>query len=97
MPGKPDIVFRSRKSVIFVHGCFWHQHSHPRCPLRSRPRTNTGYWNAKLERNVERDTENRALLYELGWRELTVWECETDNAEILRTKLSAFLGATALR
>ncbi len=89
LPGKPDIVFRSRKLAIFVHGCFWHQHTSRACPLRSRPRSNTDYWTAKLSRNVERDIENRARLKELGWRCIVTWECETRKPEILRTKLAS--------
>lgn len=96
LPGKPDIVFRSRKSVIFVNGCFWHQHQDPSCPLRSRPRANTSYWDAKLERNVERDAENRAQFNSLGWQILTVWECETMDPGKLKARLAAFLGHTKL-
>ena len=95
LPGKPDIVFRSRKIVIFVHGCFWHQHPDPRCPLRSKPRSNTGYWDAKLERNVERDTENSARLGSLGWRTLTVWECEIRDSRRLSARLGTLLGPTS--
>jgi len=89
IPGKPDVVFRRRKIALFVHGCFWHQHPSANCPLRSAPRSNTAYWNAKLARNVERDRENQAKLEELGWRVLTVWECETRNRKALGARLQA--------
>lgn len=97
LPGKPDIVFRSRKAVVFVNGCFWHQHPDQSCPLRSKPRSNSAYWNAKLARNVERDAENRSRLAVRGWRELTVWECETRHEEALIIKLSTFLGSKVQR
>ncbi len=74
LPGKPDLVFPARRKVIFVHGCFWHQHG--RCIDGRRPKSNTEYWRPKLERNVERDRENRKALRRLGWRVLVVWECE---------------------
>jgi DNA mismatch endonuclease (patch repair protein) len=91
LPGKPDIIFRRRKIALFVHGCFWHQHPSPDCPLRSKPRSNVGYWNAKLARNIERDRENQSALEALGWRTLTVWECETNDPEALRESLKSLL------
>lgn len=72
LPGKPDLVFRRYRSVIFVNGCFWHGHSCPRCRT---PNSNTEYWNQKVARNVERDAVNRQSLLDEGWRVLTVWEC----------------------
>lgn len=92
LPGKPDIVFRSRRKAIFVHGCFWHQHPDPNCPLRSRPRTNTHYWHAKLDRNIERDARHRARIAEIGWEVLVVWECETEERRPLEKKLCTYLG-----
>lgn len=91
LPGKPDLVFGPRKKVIFVHGCFWHQHSDPACKIARMPKSNTGYWNAKLARNVERDAKNIALLETAGWKVLTIWECETKETERLKEKLKAFL------
>ena len=76
LPGKPDLVFPARRKVIFVHGCFWHQHADPRCRIVRRPKSNRDYWLPKLERNVARDAENRARLEELGWEVLVIWECE---------------------
>lgn len=93
LPGKPDIVFRSRKVAIFVHGCFWHQHQDPRCPLRKKPKSNTSYWNAKLERNVERDIETRRALDSMGWRVLVVWECQASDEKLLVDELNTALEA----
>lgn len=73
-PGKPDIVLPRYKAVIFVHGCFWHQH--PGCRRAARPKSNTDYWEPKLKRNVERDRENIQKLEQMGWRTFVVWECE---------------------
>lgn len=92
LAGKPDIAFTRRRKVIFVHGCFWHGHQGVGCPDGSRPRSNTGYWNPKLDRNAERDRENTAALEAAGWHVLTVWACETLDEAALRGRLVAFLG-----
>lgn len=92
LPGKPDLVFSSRRKVIFVHGCFWHQHSLEDCPDGKKPKSNTDYWDAKLRRNVERDHQSKNELESLGWSTMTIWECETSNIELLRTRLHKFLG-----
>lgn len=76
LPGKPDMVFSGLRKVIFVHGCFWHQHSDSNCGARP-PRSNNSYWEPKLARNVARDQRNVEELDALGWDVLTVWECET--------------------
>ncbi len=74
LPGKPDLVFPKHRAVIFVHGCFWHGHS---CKRGKRvPKTNTAYWTEKIARNKARDKKNTAALKKLGWRVITVWECE---------------------
>lgn len=78
VPGKPDIVFPSRKAAIFVHGCFWHRHSG--CRWSSTPSSNVDFWLAKFRRNVERDAEVRAQLHLAGWRIATVWECSLNEA-----------------
>jgi len=72
LPGKPDLVFRRYRSVIFVNGCFWHGHSCPRCRM---PNSNADYWKQKVARNVKRDASNRQSLLDEGWRVLTIWEC----------------------
>ena len=76
LPGNPDIVLPKYKTVIFVHGCFWHG-----CPIclhaRIRPKQNSEYWNKKLDRTLERDKNNVIMLEQMGWKVLVVWECET--------------------
>jgi DNA mismatch endonuclease (patch repair protein) len=81
LPGVPDLVFPSLRTVLFVHGCFWHQH--PGCCEATRPQTNTSYWNKKLDSNVMRDARNCALLKAQGWRVLVIWECETRNKSVI--------------
>lgn len=79
LPGKPDITLPKHQTVIFVHGCFWHQH--PGCRKATIPRNNHEYWKRKLERNVERDGKAQAALQEQGWNVLTLWECDTPRQE----------------
>ena len=71
-PGRPDIAFVGLKVAVFVHGCFWH--GCPHCQPR-RPRTHKGFWNAKLDRNIERDAEKVKALKSASWRVITLWEC----------------------
>jgi DNA mismatch endonuclease (patch repair protein) len=75
LPGRPDIVLPKYRTVIFVHGCFWHQH--PGCPAARIPKSSSGGvdWKSKLEKNVKRDRRNARRLRNEGWRVLTVWEC----------------------
>ncbi|MDD4890516.1 MAG: very short patch repair endonuclease [Phycisphaerae bacterium] len=74
LPGCPDLVFPARRAVIFVHGCFWHQH---RCPQGNRmPKSRRQFWKAKLSRNKARDSNRAQVLRRVGWRVLTVWECQ---------------------
>jgi DNA mismatch endonuclease (patch repair protein) len=82
LPGRPDLVFPSRRKVIFVNGCFWHGHE---CPVGSRlPKSNTEFWEDKRRRNQERDIRQRADLHALGWEAAVVWECEVKtNAGLL--------------
>ena len=89
LPGTPDLAFIARRKVIFVHGCFWHQHD---CPRAARPKTNIRFWNTKLRRNVERDQRNVADLIDMGWEVMTVWECETKAVEALSRRIVRFLG-----
>jgi len=74
LPGKPDIVFTKYKTVIFVHGCFWHYHQD--CREGRIPDTNSKFWEEKLVKNIQRDEKHQLALKELGWRVLVVWECE---------------------
>ena len=90
LPGSPDLVFRGRRKVIFVHGCYWHRH--PGCKRASMPSTRREYWQAKFDRNVARDADAEAALREAGWDVLVVWECETKDADALAARLSTFLG-----
>lgn len=93
LPGTPDLVFPSQRKIIFVHGCFWHQHEHQSGHKIAVPKSRRDYWIPKLEGNVRRDYENEARLKAQGWRVLVVWECEAKGDEtILRTKLRDFLG-----
>ncbi len=73
LPGKPDIVLRKYKTVIFVNGCFWHKHD---CGRFIMPSTNTEYWSNKISRNVERDIINTKLLEAQGWKVIVIWECQ---------------------
>ncbi|WP_271085027.1 very short patch repair endonuclease [Brevundimonas sp. NIBR11] len=74
LPGKPDIVMKGRRTVVFVHGCFWHRHD---CARGSRkPKQNADYWTAKIGRNMVRDADVTARLTADGWRVITVWECD---------------------
>jgi len=91
LPGKPDIVFRGRRKVVFVHGCFWHQHEG--CKDATVPKTRTAYWQAKFRRNQERDRAVLEALGSLGWIALVVWECETKEPEALLGRLNEFLQA----
>jgi DNA mismatch endonuclease (patch repair protein) len=89
LPGKPDLVFPSRRKVIFVHGCFWHGHS---CARGARvPKTNRKYWTSKIDRNRERDARSQRALSDAGWQVLVVWECELRDAEELKVRLNSFL------
>lgn len=89
LPGTPDLVFPSRKKVIFVHGCFWHGHD---CVRGKRePKTNTEYWVKKIRRNIERDAAHQSELKALGWDFLVIWECELGTPEIVSRKISVFL------
>lgn len=90
LPGTPDIVFSSRKKVIFVHGCFWHQHTN--CIDGRMPVSRQDYWLPKLSRTKDRDFRDQAQLRELGWDVLVIWECEYLAIEELRKKMLAFLG-----
>lgn len=74
LPGKPDIVLPKYRKVVFVHGCFWHQHAG--CKYATKPRTRADFWANKLSDNVARDQYQIAALQGLGWGVLIVWECE---------------------
>lgn len=88
LPGKPDLVFRARLKVIFVHGCFWHQHG---CRQYRMPKTKRTFWEPKLARNRDRDAQVRKELRRLGWRCLVIWECQLGRPEILARRIRRFL------
>lgn len=87
LPGKPDLVFRSRRAVVEVRGCFWHQH--PGCRLAYMPSSNRAFWKAKLGRNVARDQQNELALETDGWRVFVIWECQTKDHSRLRAVAAA--------
>jgi DNA mismatch endonuclease (patch repair protein) len=91
LPGRPDLVFAGLHSVIFVHGCFWHQHVG--CRRAKRPEAQADYWSAKLDRNMQRDRRNLLELRRLGWRILTIWECELKKPKATSRKIRRFLKA----
>jgi DNA mismatch endonuclease (patch repair protein) len=89
LPGKPDLVFSSRRKVIFVHGCFWHGHS---CRRGARtPKTNQAYWVKKINGNKERDAKAQKALHMMGWDILIVWECQVKNQQSLINRITKFL------
>lgn len=90
LPGSPDLVFRRRKRVIFVHGCFWHAHA---CKLGRMPKSRVGFWSTKINANRVRDARVLQRLDEMGWRALTVWECELSDREKLERAIKEFLNA----
>ena len=90
LPGKPDLVFPSRKKAVFVHGCFWHQHQG--CREGRTPGSNETYWGPKLQRNVDRDRQHEAELRRLGWQVLVVWECQLRDSGTLAQEVGRFLG-----
>jgi DNA mismatch endonuclease (patch repair protein) len=87
LPGRPDIVLSKYRTVVLVHGCFWHRHVG--CPYTTAPKTRTEFWRAKFEANIARDRLNRAELERLDWRVLVVWECELRDPETLQDRLRA--------
>lgn len=89
LPGRPDLVFAARRKVVFVHGCFWHQHRG--CKRARMPSSNRDYWVAKIERNTSRDRAVVRALRRARWKVLTVWECELSNMNRLAKRLGGFL------
>ena len=80
LPGKPDIVFRKLKTLVFVHGCFWHRH--PNCKVATMPKSNSKFWWRKFNANVSRDIENEKSLHAAGWTVIVLWECEINDAAL---------------
>ena len=89
LPGKPDIVLSRHKTVVFVNGCFWHHHSG--CKNAVYPRTRVEFWRNKIDSTVQRDEKSKENLRIMGWRVITVWECEASELSVLRKRLSPLL------
>ena len=85
LPGSPDIVLPKYRTVIFVHGCFWHRHKD--CKYATTPKTRGEFWNNKFRSNVERDLEIKENIKNIEWRSVVIWECETKDIENLRGKI----------
>lgn len=88
LAGKPDLVFASRRKVVFVHGCFWHGHD---CSKGKLPKTRLDFWVPKIERNKARDTAVMRDLRKLGWKAKVIWQCEVKDTALLERKLAKFL------
>jgi DNA mismatch endonuclease (patch repair protein) len=86
LPGTPDIVLPKHRTVVFVHGCFWHRHGG--CSKTTTPKTRLEFWLEKFDRNVDRDLRKERALVEEGWKVLVVWECETRDRACLRERMS---------
>lgn len=91
LPGRPDLVFASRRKVIFLHGCFWHRHGAKNCQLARLPKSRPEFWVAKLEGNRRRDRRKKADLAALGWKTLTIWECQLKKRSSLENRIRTFL------
>jgi len=90
LPGRPDLVLNRHRTVIFVHGCFWHRHN---CGLAAVPKTRPEFWAAKFESNVRRDARSKAALEALGWRVIEVWECEVRDPVTLTERIRRLFAA----
>ncbi len=91
LPGKPDLVFSTRRKVIFVHGCFWHRHDDPGCRLARLPKSRLDFWLPKLSENRARDDRVRECLEGGGWEAMIIWECQVRDTEALERRISEFL------
>lgn len=89
LPGRPDVVFPSRKKAIFINGCFWHRHEN--CRYATTPKTRVDFWEAKFAANVARDRRNTAALEGLGWSVAVVWQCELKRPEEVLARVTQFL------
>ena len=94
LPGKPDIVFRSRRIAIFVHGCFWHRHDDPSCKLARLPKSRLDFWLPKLEGNRQRDARTLTAIAQIGWRPIVIWECQTRDKDALSSLIEQVRATT---
>ena len=85
LPGSPDIVLPKYKTVIFVHGCFWHRHEN--CKYATSPKTRVEFWENKFKANVKRDLEIQEKIKNIGWQSLVIWECDTRNISFMKNKI----------
>ena len=92
LPGQPDFVIKSAKTVIFVHGCFWHGHSN--CKLARRPKTNRKFWEQKAVDNRKRDRRKERLLRKQGWHVITIWQCKLRDSDQVLRRLKKMLSNT---
>lgn len=90
LPGSPDLVFPSKKKIIFVHGCYWHRHD---CKKATTPKTNVDFWQKKFDANTARDDRNLRDLREMGWETLVIWQCEAQRLDELADRLVHYLEA----
>jgi DNA mismatch endonuclease (patch repair protein) len=90
LPGNPDVVLVKYRTVILVHGCFWHRH--PGCKFAYTPKSRIGFWQQKFRENIARDCRTEALLREAGWRVIVIWECEIGDLPRLRERLQQEVG-----
>ncbi len=95
LPGRPDVVLPRHRTVVVVHGCFWHRHA--QCKFAYTPKSNLEFWTTKFSDNVARDRRTTAALKGLGWRVITVWECELARPDKLRSRLTRLLAVSAVR
>lgn len=93
LPGRPDLVFAGLKSVIFVHGCFWHRH--PGCARCRMPKSRLEYWEPKLEENRNRDLRNQRKLRKEGWRVMVIWECQLADPDRVKRRILRYLGSSS--
>lgn len=89
LPGKPDIVLPKYKTVIFVHGCFWHGHKN--CRRTALPSTRKSFWKNKIAGNIKRDAQNIKILKKLGWQVLIIWQCKLSNLKVRNKTLNRIL------
>lgn len=87
LPGSPDVVLPKHKTVVFVHGCFWHRHEG--CKFAYTPKTRRDFWEEKFRTNVERDVANTKKLEDLGWKVAVIWECQTEDLVQLENRIDA--------